>query len=61
MRCACYERRLSSSEVVSYDGCSRSVIRMHLVVVIAVLLSGMYVMYENDYLSRGRDRKARSM
>ena len=44
MRCACCERRLSSSEVMSFAGCSRSVIRMHLVVVIAVSLSWMYFM-----------------
>ena len=59
--CVSYERRLSSSEVMSCAGCSISVISRHLVVIIVVSLFGMYAMSESDSLRRGRDHRVRSM
>ena len=46
---------------MSGAGRSRSSISSHLVVMIAVSLSGMYVMDDSDSLRRGWDRRARSM
>ena len=46
---------------MSCTGCSRSIIRMHLVVASAVSLSGMYVMCECDSHKWGRDLSARLM
>ena len=42
-RCACCERRLSSSEVVSCAGCCRNAVNRDLVVAIAVCVSGIII------------------
>ena len=54
IRCACCDRRLLRSEVMSCVGCSRRVMRRQWVVVSAVSLPEMYVMCDSECLKRER-------